>query len=96
MPGQGIALGIRSDVENSNALKGQNRFVVKNLVSPFQGWADFHSDRIPRADPASGVPPAWAFLFQPLRGGRKTQLQNKSGTLSAARHTHVGIPMAAW
>ena len=29
-------------VENNNALKGQNRFVVKNLVSPFQGWGDFH------------------------------------------------------
>jgi hypothetical protein len=68
MPAQGTALGIGSRVENSNALKGQNRFVVKNLVSPFQGWADFHSDQIPRADPASGVPPAWALLFRPLRG----------------------------
>jgi len=70
MPAQGTALGIGSGVEYSNALKGQNRFVVKNLVSPFQGWADSHSDRIPRADPASGVPPAWAFPFWPLRGGR--------------------------
>ena len=51
MPAQGTALGIGSRVENSNALKGQNRFVVKNLVSPFQGWADFHSDQIPRALP---------------------------------------------
>jgi hypothetical protein len=68
MPAQGIALGIGSGVENSNALKGQNRFVVKNLVSPFQGWVDFHSDRIPRALP-------WAFLFRPLRGGRKAQHQ---------------------
>ena len=76
MPAQGTALGIGSRVENSNALKGQNRFVVKNLVSPFQGWADFHSDQIPRADPASGVPPAWASLFRPLRGGRKAQHQN--------------------
>ena len=74
MPAQGTALGIGSGVENSNALKGQNRFVVKNLVSPFQGWVHFHSDRIPRADPASGVPPAWAFLFWPLRGGRKLAL----------------------
>ena len=48
-PLAGSALGIGSGVENSNALKGQNRFVVKNLVSPFQGWADSHSDRIPRA-----------------------------------------------
>ena len=64
MPAQGTALGIGSGVENSNALKGQNRFVVKNLVSPFQGWADSHSDRIPRALP-------WAFLFRPLRGSRK-------------------------
>src|SRR5271157_2515463 len=69
MPAQGTALGTGAGVENSNALKGQNRFVVKNLVSPFQGWADSHSDRIPRAMP-------WAFLFRPLRGGRKAQLQN--------------------
>src|SRR5271157_6473298 len=79
MPAQGIALVIGSGVESSNALKGQNRFLVKNLVSPFQGWADSHSDRIPRADPASGVSPAWALLFRPLRGGRKAQLQNFSG-----------------
>src|SRR5271157_5051770 len=79
MPAQGIALGIGSGVENSNALKEQNRLVVKNLVSPFQGWADSHSDRIPRADPASGVPPARAFLFRPLRGGRKAQHQNSQG-----------------
>ncbi len=69
MPAQGIALGIGSGVENSNALKGQNRFVVKNLLSPFQGWVDFHSDQIPRALP-------WAILFRPLRGGRKAQHQN--------------------
>jgi len=68
MPAQGTALGIGSGVEYSNALKGQNRFVVKNLVSPFQGWADSHSDRIPRADPASGVPPAWAGRSLPLWG----------------------------
>src|SRR5208282_3825371 len=72
MPAQGTALGTGAGVENSNALKGQNRFVVKNLVSPFQGWADSHSDRIPRAMP-------WAFLFRPLRGGRKAQLQNCKG-----------------
>ncbi len=30
MPAQGTALGIGSGVENSNALKGQNRFVVKD------------------------------------------------------------------
>src|SRR5271157_218566 len=76
MLAQGAALGIGSGVENSNGLKGQNRFVAKNVVSPFQGWADSRSDRIPRADPASGVPPAWAFLFRPLRGGRKAQHQN--------------------
>jgi hypothetical protein len=72
MPAQGTALGIGSGVENSNALKGQNRFVVKNLVSPVQGWTDSHSDRIPRALP-------WAFLFRPLRGGRKAQLQKVGG-----------------
>ena len=77
MPAQGTALGIGSRVENSNALKGQNRFVVKNLVSPFQGWADFHSDQIPRALP-------WAFLFRPLpsrhMSGRLTRSQKKSPT----------------
>src|SRR5271157_5654345 len=76
MLAQGAALGIGSGVENSNGLKGQNRFVAKNVVSPFQGWADSRSDRIPRADPASGVPPAWAFLFRPLRGGRKARHKN--------------------
>src|SRR5271157_5641779 len=30
MPAQGTALGIGSGVENSNALKGQNRFAVKD------------------------------------------------------------------
>ena len=68
MPAQGTALGIGSGIENSNALKGQNRFVVQNVVSPFRGWADSHSDRIPRALP-------WAFLFRPLRGGTKAQHQ---------------------
>jgi len=66
MPAQGTALGTGSGVENNNALKGQNRFVVKNLVSPFEGWADSQSDRIPRALP-------WAFQFRPLRGGGKAQ-----------------------
>ena len=68
MPAQGTALGIGSrvenSVENSNALKGQNRFVVKNLVSPFQGWGDFHSDQIPRALP-------WAFCFGPFGAAEK-------------------------
>jgi hypothetical protein len=64
MPAQGTALGIGSRVENSNALKGQNRFVVKNLVSPFQGWANFHSDQIPRALP-------WAFCFGPFGAAEK-------------------------
>ena len=90
MPAQGTALGIGSrvenSVENSNALKGQNWFVVKNLVSPFQGWADFHSDQIPRADPASGVPPAWAFLFRPLRGGRKRNTRKLLGSTIGTRH----------
>src|SRR5271157_3444470 len=81
MPAQGTALGIGSGVENSNALKGQNRFVVKNLVSPVQGWADSHSDRIPRALP-------WAFLFRPLRGGRKARLQ-KSREVSLLRMARV-------
>jgi hypothetical protein len=55
MPAQGTALGIGSGVENSNALKGQNRFVVKNLVSPFQGWADSHNGSDPQGD-ALGFP----------------------------------------
>ena len=63
MPAQGTALGIGSRVENNNALKGQNRFVVKNLVSPFQGW-DLHSDQIPRALP-------WAFLSRAPLGRQK-------------------------
>jgi hypothetical protein len=82
MPAQGTALGIGSRVENNNALKGQNRFVVKNLVSPFQGWGDFHSDQIPRALP-------WAFLFRPLRGGRKAQHQNFQWHLLSAPSEHV-------
>jgi hypothetical protein len=45
--------------------------VVKNLVSPFQGWADFHSDQIPRALP-------WAFLFRPLRGRQKSATPKKT------------------
>ncbi len=72
MPAQGNALGTGSGDENSRALKGHNRRVVENLVSPLQGWADSHSDRIPRALP-------WAFLFRPLRGGRKAQPQNSQG-----------------
>jgi|GEM_PF-2999906 len=70
MPAQGIALGIGSGVENSNALKGQNRFAVKNLVSPFQGWADSHSDRIPRALP-------WAFCFGPFGAGEKRNTKTR-------------------
>ena len=47
MTAQGNALGTRSGDEKSHALKGHNKCVDKNLVSPFQGWADSHSDRIP-------------------------------------------------
>ncbi len=47
MPAQGTAQGNGSRVENNNALKGQNRFVVKNLVSPFQGWGIFIRIRSP-------------------------------------------------
>src|SRR5271157_4843563 len=36
MPAQGTALGIGSGVENSNALKGQNRFVSRILFRPFR------------------------------------------------------------
>jgi hypothetical protein len=79
MPAQGAALGIGSGIENSNALKGQNRFVVKNLVSPFQAWADSHSDRIPRADPASGVPPAWASFFGPFGAAEKRNTKITKG-----------------
>ena|GEM_PF-1871271 len=68
MPAQGNVLGTVSSGKNSHALKGHNKCVDTSLVSPFQGWVDTHSHRIPRADPASGVPPAWAFLFRPLRG----------------------------
>jgi hypothetical protein len=53
--------------------------VVKNLVSPFQGWADFHSDQIPRADPASGVPPAWAFCFGPFGAAEKRNTKRENG-----------------
>ena len=101
-PASGSALGIGSGVENSNALKGQNRFVVKNLVSPFQGWVHFHSDRIPRADPASGVPPAWAFLFWPLRGGRKAHFRKcKRPGLGSWPPENCGavsvtFPLAGW
>src|SRR5208282_1903029 len=69
MPAQGNALGTGSRNKNRPALKGHNKRVDKNIVSPFQGWADSHSDRIPRALP-------WALLFRPLRGGRKAQHQN--------------------
>ena len=87
MPAQGTALGIGSRVENSNALKGQNRFVVKNLVSPFQGWADFHSDQIPRADPASGVPPAWAFCFGPYGAAEKRNTKRKKEAINCTQLT---------
>jgi hypothetical protein len=96
MPAQGAALGIGSGIENSNALKGQNRFVVKNLVSPFQAGADSHShsDRIPRADPASGVPPAWASLFRPLRGEGKRDVMNcaSSAPRPLASSVYVHVP----
>src|SRR5271157_5194792 len=70
MPAQGTALGTGAGVENSNALKGQNRFVVKNLGSPFQGWADSHSDRIPRALP-------WAFGFGPFGAEEKRNTKKR-------------------
>ncbi len=58
-------------------LKGHNKRIDHSLVSPFQGWLDAHLRRIPRADPARGVPPAWAFLFRPLRGSRKARHQKE-------------------
>ncbi len=90
MPAQGTALGIGSrvenSVENSNALKGQNRFVVKNLVSPFQGWADFHSDQIPRALP-------WAILFGPFGAAEKRNTKSSEpGRLDFSETDHPAIP----
>ena len=83
MPAQGTALGIGSRVENSNALKGQNRFVVKNLVSPFQGWADFHSDQTPRALP-------WAFCFGPLGAAEANTKTSQGGDEFAISTATVG------
>src|SRR5271157_6601620 len=54
-----------------------------DLSSPFQGCADSHSDRIPRALP-------WAFLFRPLRSGRKAQLQNSQGRTKISRPIREG------
>src|SRR5450759_2650298 len=67
----------------NNALKGHNKRVVENLVAPFQGWENSHSDRIPRASP-------WAFLFRPLRGGdRKAQLQKAPAKVFLAYRSHA-------
>jgi len=60
-PGRGSGHGIK----NSHALKGHNNNMDENVVSPFQGWADSHTDQIHRALPG-------AFLFRPLRGMRKS------------------------
>ena|SRR5271157_3189696 len=72
MPAQGIALGIGSGVDNSNALKGQNRFVVKNLLSPFQGWADFSFGSDPRALPIGSQGVALGFPVSAPSGRQKS------------------------
>ena len=72
--------GLYSAIENSNALKGQNRFVVKNLVSPFQAWAVFsYRIRIPRGRPRKRGSPGLGFLLRPLRGGRTQHQITKAG-----------------
>jgi len=46
--------------------------VVKNLVSPFQAWADSHSDRIPRA-----LPWAFCFCFGPFGAAEKRNTKTR-------------------
>jgi|SRR5271157_974589 len=72
MPAQGTALGIGSGVENSNALKGQNRLVVKNLVSPFQGWADSHNGSDPQGRPRKRGSPRLGFPVSAPSGRQKS------------------------
>jgi hypothetical protein len=57
VPAQGTALGIGSRVENSNALKGQNRFVVKSriLFRPFRAGRIFIRIRSPGRCPGLSV-----------------------------------------
>ncbi len=89
-PLAGSALGSGSGYENSHALKGHNKSVDKSLVSPFQGRADSHLDRIPRADPASGVSPAWADMSLPLRGEIQKAQHLGSGSLVTRRWCEAG------
>ena len=85
MPAQGTALGIGSRVENSNALKGQNRFVVKNLVSPFQGLGRFSFGSDPQGRPRKRGSPRLGFPVS-APSGRQKQRQKCYRARRLSRH----------
>src|SRR5271157_3542534 len=89
MPAQGTALGIGSGVENSNALKGQNRFVSRILFRPFR------AGRILIRIGSPGRCPGLS-CFGPFGAAEKAQLQNlRRGVRGGgARHDQSqGLPM---
>ena len=70
--------------EKSHALKGHDKRVGQSIVSPFQGWAESHSHRIPRALP-------WAFLFGPF-GASEANIKTRTRA-SMDRAQLIGKPL---
>ena len=105
MPAQGTALGIGSRVENSNALKGQNRTGMwsRILFRPFRAGRIFIRIRSPGPTPQAGFPPPGLACFGPylpdicpdLRGGRNAQHQNNPARAGEPRSRARPRPWAA-
>src|SRR5271157_6072675 len=76
IPAQGAALGIGSGVENSNALKGQNRSWSRILFRPFRAGRILIRIGSPGPTPQAGFPPPGLSCFGPFGAAEKARLQN--------------------
>src|SRR5271157_3352061 len=76
MPAQGIALGIGSGVENSNALKGRTGLWSRILFRPFRAGRILIRIGSPGPTPQAGFPPPGLSCFGPFGAAEKARLQN--------------------
>src|SRR5271157_733438 len=88
MPAQGIALGIGSGVENSNALKGRTGLWSRILFRPFRAGRILIRIGSPGPTPQAGFPPPGLFCFGPYGAAEKRNIKIRKGGKTAQRNRH--------
>src|SRR5208337_4702364 len=88
----GAALGIGSGVENSNALKGQNRSWSRILFRPFRAGRILVRIGSPGPTPQAGFPPPGLSCFGPFGAAEKRNTKTSQGGKGIARARRHSIP----